>query len=56
LTYDHRYVLEPFENGTKVTIHEDYAGIGVNFWNPSAVQKAYARLNTDLKRRVESQY
>ena len=54
LTFDHRYVLEPVAGGTRVTIHEDYRGIGVNFWNPSPVQAAYERLNRELRDRVVS--
>jgi hypothetical protein len=53
LTFDHKYMLEPSGAGTKMTIHEDYRGIGVNFWNPAPVEKAYARLNEALKARVE---
>lgn len=54
LTFDHRYIIEESGNQTKMTIHEDYAGIGVNFWNPKAVEEAYGRLNEALKARVES--
>lgn len=53
LTYNHQYILEPENSGTKVTIHEDYNGIGVNFWNPKPVQLAYERLNKALKERAE---
>lgn len=54
LTFNHQYILEPSGNGTKLTIHEDYGGIGVNFWNPKPVQAAYERLNEAIKERVES--
>ncbi|MEM1119977.1 MAG: SRPBCC domain-containing protein [Bacteroidota bacterium] len=54
ITCDHRYILEAIDGQTKVTIHEDYAGIYVNFWNPKPVAAAYERLNQALKRRVES--
>lgn len=54
LTYNHRYILEPLDDKTRVSIKEDYRGIGVNFWNPKEVKKAYARLNLALKKRVES--
>lgn len=54
LTFDHRYLLEPSEGGTRVTIHEDYRGIGVHFWDPSPVGKAYEKLNAALKARVDS--
>ncbi|MEO1033459.1 MAG: SRPBCC domain-containing protein [Bacteroidota bacterium] len=54
ITFDHKYILEPTDSGTKLTIHEDYAGIYVNFWNPKPVEEAYQRLNEALKKRVES--
>ena len=56
LTFDHRYILEPSGNGTKLIIHEDYRGIGVNFWNPQPVEEAYKRLNHAIKQKVESVY
>ena len=46
-------MLEPTGNSTKVIIHEDYRGIGVNFWNPQPVEEAYKELNIALKNRVE---
>ena len=54
ITYDHRYILEQTTYGTKVTIHEDYKGIYVPFWNPQPVEDAYQRLNEALKKRVET--
>ena len=54
LTFAHKYILEPSESGTKLTIHEDYGGVWVNFWNPKPVQAAYQRLNEAIKNRVES--
>lgn len=53
LSYNHKYVLEALGNTTKVTIHEDYRGVGVNFWNPKPVEIAYGRLNEALKKRAE---
>lgn len=52
LTFDHRYKLEEVKEGTKVIIHEEYRGIAVPFWNPAPVEKAYERLNLQLKQRV----
>lgn len=49
LTFNHMYILESTENLTKVIIHENYKGIGVNFWNPQPVEEAYKRLNFALK-------
>ncbi len=54
LAYNHKYILESEGTGTKMTIHEDYSGIGVNFWNPKPVEVAYGKLNKALKKRVES--
>ncbi|NLR91489.1 SRPBCC domain-containing protein [Flammeovirga agarivorans] len=54
LTYNHCYIIDQTESGSKLTIHEDYKGIGVPFWNPSPVQRAYERLCHNLKDRVES--
>nr|WP_299386427.1 SRPBCC domain-containing protein [Allomuricauda sp.] len=54
LTYNHKYILEKQDDVTKVIINEDYNGIGVNFWNPEPVEKAYRRLNIALKERVEN--
>ena len=54
LTFDHKYILEATDTQTKVIIHEDYRGIGVNFWNPSGVHEAYVRLNRAIKARAES--
>lgn len=53
LTYNHKYILEPDGENTILKIQEDYKGIWVNFWNPNAVQLAYARLNNAIKRRSE---
>lgn len=54
LTYNHKYILESLGNNTKMIIHEDYRGIGVNFWNPKPVEEAYGKLNEVLKKRAES--
>lgn len=53
LTFDHKYILEDTDQGTKLTIHEDYVGIYVNFWNPAPVGEAYGRLCAAIKERVE---
>ena len=54
LTFDHKYILEESNGGTKVIIHEDYRGAMVPFWDPAPVEQAYSRLNVALKERVES--
>ena len=52
LTFDHHWLLEPVEGGTRVTQHEDYTGIGVLFWDPSWFESAYGRGNQALRDRV----
>ena len=52
LTFDHHWLLEPVEGGTRVTQHEDYTGIGVQFWDPSWFESAYGRGNQALRDRV----
>lgn len=52
LTFEHQYILSPIEGGTKLVIHEEYRGIGVNFWNPSSVELAYERLAKAIKKQV----
>ena len=56
ITFDHKYILKEEKGKTELVIHEDYRGIFVPFWNPEPVQKAYDRLNKDIKNRVESLY
>ena len=52
LTFNHKYILEEMENHTRLTIHEEYRGIYVPFWNPAPVELAYGRLAEALKERV----
>ncbi len=54
ITFDHKYILEQKGEGTQLTIHEDYKGIYVNFWNPKPVELAYQKLNESIKKRAES--
>ena len=52
MTYDHRYILEPVPEGTKVTIAEEYKGAYVPFWDNSNMEASYEILNRALKMRV----
>ena len=49
LTFDHHWLLEPLEGGTRVTQHQEYRGIGVWFWDPSWFESACARANEALR-------
>ena len=52
LTFDHQWLLEPIDGGTRVVQHEEYRGIGVWFWDAGWVEPAYSRANEALKQRV----
>ena len=54
LTFDHRWILEPAPNGTKVIQHEEYRGIGVLFWDPGWVEIAYHKSLEALETRIYS--
>ena len=52
LTFDHHWLLEPVEGGTRVTQYEEYRGLWVWFWDPSWFESAYAQANEALEKRV----
>ena len=52
LTFDHKWLLEPVKEGTRVTQHEEYRGVGVLFWDASWVEPAYRNVNEALRNRV----
>ncbi|MEM7584327.1 MAG: SRPBCC domain-containing protein [Acidobacteriota bacterium] len=52
LTFEHRWILEPVDGGTRVTQHEEYRGVGVWFWDASWVEPAYSRANEALREKV----
>ena len=52
LTFDHKWLLEPVDGGTRVTQHEEYRGIWVWFWDASWVEPTYRKANEALKERV----
>ena len=53
-SFDHTYTLQVNAALVKVIIHENYTGIGVNFWNTGPIKEAYRRLNIALKERCEN--
>ncbi|MEM6296482.1 MAG: SRPBCC family protein [Myxococcota bacterium] len=52
ITFDHHWLLEPVEGGTRVTQHEEYRGLGVWFWDPSWYEGAYGRALEGLRDRL----
>jgi hypothetical protein len=52
LTFNHKWILEPIADGTRVTQHEEYRGIGVWFWDYGWVEPTYAKANAALKVQV----
>ncbi len=55
LTFDHRWLLEPVEGGTRVVQHEVDRGIGLLFWNADWIEPAYAEVLDALAERVVAQ-
>ncbi len=52
LTFDHQWLLEPVDGGTRVIQHEEYRGLGVWFWDASWVEPAYSKANEALRGRM----
>ena len=52
ITFDHRWLLEPVEGGTKVTQHELDRGGFLWFWNSDWIEPAYSSTNEALARRI----
>ena len=52
ITFDHHYILEKVDAGTKVIQKEEYTGFYVNFWDSAWVEPAYRRVNEALKQEV----
>ena len=52
ITFDHHYILEKVDAGTKVIQKEEYTGFYVNFWDSAWVEPAYSRVNEALKQEV----
>ena len=54
ITFDHHYILEKVDAGTKVIQKEEYTGFYVNFWDSAWVEPAYQRVNEALRNEVLS--
>ncbi|MEW8508107.1 MAG: SRPBCC domain-containing protein [Candidatus Thiodiazotropha sp.] len=52
LTFNHKWTLQPIENGTRIIQLEEYRGIGIWFWDYSWVEPTYQKANEALKNRV----
>ena len=52
ITFDHRWLLEPVDRGTKVTQHEVDRGALLWFWNSDWIEPAYSKANEALAQRV----
>ncbi len=51
-TFDLKYMLEPAAQGTRFTIHEDFRGIAVLFWDASWLETAYQESAKELRDRI----
>ena len=52
LTFDHQWILEPVEDGTKVTQYEIDRGLYVWFWDDSWIVPKYTEVLQALEREV----
>ncbi len=52
ITFDHQWLLEPIEGGTKVIQHEVDRGFYVWFWDSDWVEPAYLQASEALRARV----
>lgn len=50
LTFNHKYILEPMGNATKLVQHEVDRGIGLLFWDSSWIEPAYEQTSKNLKK------
>lgn len=53
ITFDHRWLLEPVEGGTKVIQHEIDRGLYLWFWNSEWIEPAYSLVNDALETRIK---
>lgn len=52
LTFNHTYLLEPSEGGTRLIQHEEYSGVFLLFWDTSWIEPAYQKSNENLRELV----
>ena len=55
LTFDHQWLLEPVEGGTRVVQHEVDRGLGLWFWNSDWIEPAYSDVLDALSKRLAEQ-
>jgi len=55
LTANHQWLVEEVSQGTRVTQHEEYRGVGVLFYDPAYVQDLYQQGLDNLKKRLEGE-
>ena len=52
ITFDHHYILEKVEGGTKVIQRENYTGFYTHFWDHTWLNEGYATVNRNLRDEV----
>jgi len=55
-TFDHSFVLDTIDGGTRVTQRERFAGLGLIFFDTGWVEEAYPKVTNGLKIAVEKKY
>lgn len=56
LSFNHRYILEPVNNGTKLIQHEIDQGLGMWFWDSSWIEPAYKKSADGIKALLQQKY
>ncbi|MEX3010310.1 SRPBCC family protein [Hoeflea sp. TYP-13] len=54
LTFDHQWLLESVEGGTRVTQHEIDQGLYMWFWDSGWIEPSYAKVSEALRDRIAS--
>lgn len=52
ITFDHHFILEPVDGGTRVIQREDYTGFYVHFWDHNWMSEGYQNVNEALRAEV----
>ena len=52
MTFDHQWLLEPVEGGTRVIQHEVDRGLWLWFWNSDWIEPAYQKVLEALRERL----
>lgn len=52
ITFNHEYILEPTDGGTRIIQQEEYRGLYIWFWDHEWLNGAYASVNKAIRRKI----